>query len=337
MPRWSCMRAAFLLLLLTACGCEFFQETAATREPRYEAGAYMGAEFCGTCHAEIYEQWSTMSRHALATSTPGYLELLHEVTGNLVLNLTIGKAGCFSCHGPEEVNQGVGCETCHGPAPLGEPIMEVHERLYKPKRADVMQSSEFCSGCHEFGPQLTTYSDWQASPAAARGEQCQTCHMPIVGDTLRFHGFQSATRNPGLYVGDLLIEDVSVAGDELRLVLVNTIDGHSIPVGGPSRVLALEVTLYDKYGEPRHEYTDTFAKHASLLFDILPATLVSNTQLQAGERRALTYALPDVDLAEVRLVLRMYEVPEDAPQDLSAARWVSEAIVDERVALNSAQ
>ena len=41
-------------------------EIRAMARPRYEAGEHEGASFCGTCHAEIYREWSE-SRHAKAT------------------------------------------------------------------------------------------------------------------------------------------------------------------------------------------------------------------------------------------------------------------------------
>ena len=51
--------------------------------------------------------------------------------------------------------------------------------------APLYRDSRYCASCHEgrvFGvPVYTTYSEWLASPAKARGQQCQDCHMIPTG------------------------------------------------------------------------------------------------------------------------------------------------------------
>jgi cytochrome c551/c552 len=68
--------------------------------------AYMGAEYCGSCHQEEYKAWSDSS-HAKA-----FVHLPNDKKTDLA---------CLSCHatGVLEKNQpvfsGVQCEACHGP------------------------------------------------------------------------------------------------------------------------------------------------------------------------------------------------------------------------------
>lgn len=49
----------------------------------------------------------------------------------------------------------------------------------------IYQDSRYCASCHEgvlFGRRVySTYSEWLASPAGARGMQCQACHMKADG------------------------------------------------------------------------------------------------------------------------------------------------------------
>src|SRR5439155_933503 len=54
-------------------------------------------------------------------------------------------------------------------------------------RTPAYLASEFCRGCHQFGPEgyalngtllENTYAEWKASRFAAAGVQCQDCHMP---------------------------------------------------------------------------------------------------------------------------------------------------------------
>jgi formate-dependent nitrite reductase cytochrome c552 subunit len=50
-----------------------------------------------------------------------------------------------------------------------------------------------CAACHEHRNALgvavlSTYSEWQQGPYAARGTSCQECHMPLVPGTVTGEG-----------------------------------------------------------------------------------------------------------------------------------------------------
>ncbi len=81
--------------------------------PSVDAGSYVGAKKCSTCHKEQYEKWQT-TRHTQALLT------LRKDSGKL-------KPGCLRCHttGYGERDgfsdsvetghlMGVQCEACHG-------------------------------------------------------------------------------------------------------------------------------------------------------------------------------------------------------------------------------
>ena len=167
-------------------------------------------EDCGVCHRAQFEQWRT-SIHAAAYSPGLHGQLLAWIGTD---DGTV--AGCHGCHAPlseqlprlrargagapnpdfdaELRERGVSCAACHvrawrrfgpprrdgsiaPPAP-GTP----HEGA---RRTPAFETSEFCAACHQFEepaangkPLENTLAEWRASPAAARGETCQSCHMP---------------------------------------------------------------------------------------------------------------------------------------------------------------
>lgn len=80
----------------------------------FDAGVYVGAEACATCHAGPHAQWAA-SKHGQAMKP-------------LVTGGTDGSVTCVRCHAtPTQVgppateltgyrtSEGVGCESCHGP------------------------------------------------------------------------------------------------------------------------------------------------------------------------------------------------------------------------------
>lgn len=105
-------------------------------------------------------------------------------------------------------SQGVHCDFCHKVMDVStERLGKEHGRyameLRRPKKGQLFfgplddvdrgedsfsplyRQSRYCAGCHEgtvLGTKVyTTYSEWLASPARLRGEQCQDCHMKPTG------------------------------------------------------------------------------------------------------------------------------------------------------------
>ena len=122
---------------------------------------------------------------------------------------------------------GVHCDFCHkiagpGPGEFGLTHGRYQLELRRPDLAQVDQlffgplddvdrgddafspfqrDSRLCAACHEgvvFGvPVYTTYSEWLDSPAPAKGQSCQSCHMAPTGkmtNIARGHG--GIERNP---------------------------------------------------------------------------------------------------------------------------------------------
>src|SRR5213083_335331 len=174
--------------------------------------ASLAPEACGTCHPVQFTDWRT-STHAAAMG-PGIAGQLAE----MLVREPATALACQHCHAPlaEQAPllpdtltgnpafdaalraRGIPCAACH---------VRHHERFGPPRRDGSLASaapretlphggvtrtpaylaSEFCRGCHQFGPEgyalngtllENTYAEWKASRFARAGVQCQDCHMP---------------------------------------------------------------------------------------------------------------------------------------------------------------
>jgi hypothetical protein len=197
---------------------------------------------CGSCHAEIYREWS-QSRHARSVTGRRFRNLYEgtdwhghaNVGWGLLTQYPDGAGVCASCHAPAakeyDLRQvegvaayGVHCDYCHkiesvADGTIGLSHGRFNLRLLRPSEGQVSfgplddvdrgaesysalyHDSRYCASCHEgivFGVHVySTFSEWQASPAASRGQQCQDCHMKPSGQmTNMAPGHGGIERNP---------------------------------------------------------------------------------------------------------------------------------------------
>lgn len=335
--------SVLIIAISLTTSCTMYEEVQKMKEPRYEAGIHKGAKFCAECHEEIYNQWKAKSRHAIATTAKSFLEFKDMFTDKFMLNAMMGESMCYACHGNKEVNEGVNCETCHGPVIPDVSIEETHERKFTPGR-ERMKQPDFCPKCHEMkNPMsgdflMSLYSDWKGSEAAANGITCQGCHMKPQESEFRYHGFDTAVRNDGIYRDDVSIRDIKLNYPHFSLTIENHVKGHSIPAGGPTRTLALEMSFTDANGNELHRVVKTFAKKFELMpiTGVMPYKLIENTQLQSGEIRPLSFTLPPSlkgQISKVLIKLRLYEVSDEYQGDIKKAHWTSNPILEETVNL----
>src|SRR6266446_2389244 len=174
--------------------------------------ASLAPEACGTCHPAQLADWRT-STHAAAMG-PGVAGQLAE----LLVREPAAALACQNCHAPlaEQAPlvpgalarnpafdpalraRGIPCAACHvrGHERFGPPRRDGSLATAAPRetlphggvtRTPAYLASEFCRGCHQFGPEgyaldgtllENTYAEWKASRFAAAGVQCQDCHMP---------------------------------------------------------------------------------------------------------------------------------------------------------------
>ncbi len=164
---------------------------------------------------------------------------------------------CAFCHAPAaadlghlegEAANGVFCQFCHSIAHAQQPYAETTAgvnaiRLLRPPPGEhlfigpyddvagrdtynpIQKSSQFCAACHSGSwwnvPTYTSFDEWQASPYAERGVQCQDCHMAATGQTdaepVRLVSACAPAR-PGPVLGETLCQlqaciDCHVTGD----------------------------------------------------------------------------------------------------------------------------
>ena len=157
---------------------------------------------------------------------------------------------------------------------------------------------------------------------------------PRAGEN-RYHGFDTAVRDVGIYRGDLAILELDLDFPQLRLTIENRVAGHGIPAGGPSRVLVLEISLLDSTGVETHKVVEAFGKRfENDRSGLLPNKLLEDTQLRSGERRRLSFDLPTAlrgRVSRARATLRFYEISDEHQGDLEKAHWISEPILEQTI------
>ncbi len=287
---------------------------------------------CGTCHQRQWEDWKT-SLHAHAMG-PGIIGQLVDVSPTDTSSLR----DCTRCHAPlaeQEASlikqlrgkkhtdalhgQGLVCAACHvrnnvryGPPPTtSKPGNERPHNGFV--SAPAFEDGRFCAACHQFDkdgyalngkPLENTYAEWQASPYARQGKQCQGCHMPERRHLWRGIHDAEMTRS-----GIMISPTAPVLRDgklSARLAISNSGTGHNFPTYVTPRVSAqiyqvstdnkpIEGTLREK----------VIARQVSV--DL--SEEVADTRLAPGERAVLDYLVPRHPNAQA-LILRVRVEPD---------------------------
>ena len=213
-----------------------------------------GKTVCASCHAP-----------GVGAGQPG-LEDISEVSG-------INKLGvhCDFCHKVEGVKK-VEVGFAHGRDLLRLSRPEKGQVFFGPMKdatrddnsfSPIYQQSLYCASCHEgtlFGMHVySTYSEWQKSPSAAKGLQCQACHMKPDGSMQNIApGKGGSNRNPmelashqlmpgglkQMLQNSILHEEEVIQGAadcmvKVQLKAVNV--GHKVPTGYIDRHMILQV------------------------------------------------------------------------------------------------
>jgi hypothetical protein len=137
--------------------------------------------------------------------------------------------------------------------------------------APIMSNSLFCAPCHQGGfwgvPIYESYSEWLASPYAAKGITCQKCHMRPDSITTNFapgrggldrdpltipSHFDFGSRDSSFLVSSVKMEtkgNVLVDTLRVRVAITNATAGHHVPTDQPMRNLILLVTATNVRGQ----------------------------------------------------------------------------------------
>jgi hypothetical protein len=274
---------------------------------------YWPSQTCAGCHSRTYEQHA-QSGHESSFRNPLFQaqyfeELLPRASRDPAL---VEEAkSCTACHAPvawafqrryftgemptDPSLSGVTCDLCHtitgfdGREPRnGNFVTAPSDKKYGPfptetnwhhVYSELQTKSELCATCHEATNHRglgvkTTYTEWKRSPFAAKGIQCQDCHMtrdgflvagrpqyesgkaaegalinaPLRGRlyTHRFPGAHSRSQVEGAITVSFLKPPAQARAGQTVPISVgvdNNRTGHKMPSGSAQlRLLWLEVT-----------------------------------------------------------------------------------------------
>ena len=286
---------------------------------------------CGTCHQRQWKDWETsLHAHAMGPGIMGQLVDVHPADISAL-------RGCVRCHAPlaeQEASlikqlrgenrdalheQGLVCAACHvrnnvryGPPPI-KPLFEgklPHDGFVS---APAFEDGRFCATCHQFAadgyalngkPLENTYAEWQASPSAKQGKQCQSCHMPQRRHLWRgIHDPDMTRKGVTIETAPPAVHDGRVSA---RLTLTNSGTGHYFPTYVTPRVT---VRIYqESAGKQIIEETLQERIIARQVSADLSEEL-ADTRLAPGERRVLNYLVPRHPDARA-IVMRVHVEPD---------------------------
>ena len=241
--------------------------------------SFQGAEFCKTCHAQHYEQWS-QSLHSKAYTEAHFAERAEE------LGWGMSKESCLYCHSPL-AKQGVAkeeaitCEVCHGPGMTRAVVRDVCVRCH---------GQPMWGGTDPSTTILSTPFEFADSSAKREGITCVDCHMPKQGG-ISFHGFQGSRVAPETYKGVVRVEGIERRGGQVVVTVRNTVTGHWLPTGAETNVIFLEVVAFDAQGQTVHQSEYRFEKSV-FFFRTIPMWVTGDTRLRDGEQRQVAFDVP---------------------------------------------
>jgi hypothetical protein len=294
---------------------------------RLSGTSFAGPRTCLPCHAAVVAEWE-QSMHAASFTDPQVRA--PDQSDNFQ------KQECLPCHvsAPifehgietdsralarvERRSDGIDCLACHalpggGVAASRGGLSGPCNPIFRPELAQHHQ----CYACHN---QHNTHDEWLASPAAAQGQDCATCHMPRVtregpeagapraGFSHRFLG----GRDRDFALAGLHLEHgFDPATRKLTVTLTNTFAGHNLPTDSRNRALDLVLTLYDARGQalpplaPQSREPGSEAGTArQRLRNPYRSTGDPNTQLPAGS--SSTIEVPQVPAEATHATAALY-------------------------------
>jgi hypothetical protein len=271
---------------------------------------------CGACHPKQFAEWQG-TLHAGAFS-PGFAGQLIE--GKLAKARSLRH--CQTCHNPLAEQQpvlvdgtpsphfdpalrrqGLVCAACHvrnqvrygpprqaGLLPTPEPLP--HDGFVA---REEFEESRFCAQCHQFfgqqGPSgrpiENTFVEWQASPHAAAGWTCQSCHMPDRAHSWR--GIHDEETVRGATRVEFSVAPAEGERISAELVLESVGVGHMLPSYVTPRIFLL-IAQTDASGEilPATEETFEIGRRVNSHTN----EDVFDTRIPPGEAATLRYAHP---------------------------------------------
>lgn len=263
-----------------------------------KGSANLSAQGCHACHTEAFEGWQG-SAHARGPSP-----------ALLAAAAAANSPQCLSCHLPLAVQhpdsgvwdptlgtEGVTCAACHVREGLVLTSAAPEAAPHPSRQAPELAEATACAGCHQLtwpgaeAPFYDTYGEWERSPWAAAGIQCQDCHMgPGAGRTANGsdHAFTAAPDRAVSLLVSLPGPSLVRGGDPITagIRVQNTGAGHHVPAGSPFTGLRLEVALVHQIDGGFKTAGTPFADDLhQVVGDAAPWPILEDTRLPAGGER----------------------------------------------------
>ncbi|GJM20109.1 MAG: hypothetical protein DHS20C15_00240 [Planctomycetota bacterium] len=306
-----------------------------------------GPNACLPCHAQVVDEWRR-SMHSQAFTDPQVRA--PEQSDNF------RKTECLPCHAPRPVfafgieegtrvlargtrqHDGIDCLSCHD---LGNGhiagTMSFPDAACVPQAEPRLSTPALCAPCHD---QHNLHQEWLVSPAAERGQDCNSCHMPHVQRPAanglparegRSHDFPGGRDREFAVAGLELSAELDAEQRELIVQLTNTFAAHNLPSDSRNRALDLVVTLRDLSGRALPAIPDLGDRHpggetgtARQRFrNPYRSSGNPSTQLPAGETAELRVPVEGAVSAEVEVYYKLQPWIPD-----SEAAWKLRQVLD---------
>ena len=277
--------------------------------------ASLSAQTCNACHYAAHDTWQT-SAHARAWTSDTSQTALRSAgqsTACLACHLPLASQHDLLAAGYVDgdlsrpqlqpnaafdaslMSEGVTCAACHV---RGDTILGTHASTNAPHRTVAsaeLSSPEMCATCHQLTwpggdrPFYDTYGEWKASKYSTAGVTCQDCHMaPTTGATLPGSTGAAPSHASHADIARALTTLVTLPsatiqrGQSLtvKVSLLNTGAGHSVPTGNPFKTDRVEIAVLDAAGKdlaPPH--TVSLARTVEL---VSPWKTTADHRLAAG-------------------------------------------------------
>ena len=275
--------------------------------------ASLSAQTCNACHVGSHDTWNKSS-HGVHPPSAVFLDAIREV----------GQDTCQGCHLPLQVQrpnlisyddndvkrpilgpnphfnatlsaEGVTCAACHvrdgaivSASPPANPP-PVHANMTW--SADLTRS-EVCAACHQLTwpgadlPLYDTYGEWQRSPQAAAGIQCQDCHLASGSESSlnNNHNVDIDAARALTILVELSSAPLVRGGAPLpvHIRLLNTGAGHAFPTGTPWKYVVIETFLERTTDDGTEQIAPMANVLGRTLSDAAPWTTTKDTRLPAG-------------------------------------------------------
>jgi hypothetical protein len=276
----------------------------------------LGAGVCAACHAPTFRDSTLeydMTRVSGIAAKGVHCDYCHKIVDAPTdkLGTRFGRDGLKLLRPPQNDLLTFG--------PLDDAVRPGESFAYSP----LYKQSRYCASCHEgvvFGVHVYgTYSEWRDSPAAARGQECQHCHMAPTGSmsniapgkggiqrdpqTLASHGFPGGQADMLRHCLDVA---VSFADQKIGITVKVEVKarnvGHRVPTGFIDRNLLLVVEGFSSEEKPLELVSGSrLPAAAGKSFARLPGRIYAKMLRGEDSKTPIPFWLPHEDMTDTRL------------------------------------